>query len=66
MYEKNAEFGNSIKALDKLNKLEISEPRLGKVHEYNARLKQLMEEVEHTYELLYSLDKNLCNCGDAS
>ncbi|GHA71132.1 hypothetical protein [Pontibacter akesuensis] len=65
MYEKNREFGKSIKNLDTLNKMELTEVRLGKVQEYNARLKQLMEEVQYNYELLYTLDKNLCNCGDA-
>ncbi|ARS37588.1 hypothetical protein [Pontibacter actiniarum] len=66
MYEKNNELGNSIKSLDSLNKLELGEDKLSKVQEYNARLQHLINEVESNFNILYTLDKNLCNCGDAS
>ncbi len=65
MYEKNSEFGNSIKQLDQLNKQEPDVAKLQKVQEYNSKLKQLMQEVEKNFEILYSLDKNLCSCGSA-
>ncbi|WP_233555635.1 hypothetical protein [Pontibacter oryzae] len=66
MYEKNSELGKSIKSLDSLNKLEVADEKLLKVQEYNARLQHLIDEVENNFSMLYSLDKNLCNCGDAS
>ena len=66
MHEKNKAFGIGIRALDLLNKQEPGEEKLQTVQEYNAKLKILTQEVESNYEMLYSLDKNLCNCGDAS
>ncbi len=63
MHEKNNEFATNIKALDKLNKVEITEPKLQKVQEYNARLQHQMQEVEANYNTIYTLDKNLCACG---
>ncbi|WP_299755230.1 hypothetical protein [uncultured Pontibacter sp.] len=66
MYEKNNEFGKSIKMLDALNKKELSEERLDKVQEYNARLQHQMQEVEKDFDVIYTLDKGLCNCEDAS
>ncbi|WP_439881480.1 hypothetical protein ACSX1A_20410 [Pontibacter sp. MBLB2868] len=66
MHEKNNEFGKSIKELDQLNKQEPELVKLLKVQEYNAKLQSLMKEVESNFEVLSSLDKNLCNCNDAS
>ncbi|MFD2513328.1 hypothetical protein ACFSRY_05575 [Pontibacter locisalis] len=65
MHEKNTEFGKSIKALDLLNKQEPEQGKLLKVQEYNAKLQSLMQEVENNFEVLSSLDKSLCNCGNA-
>lgn len=66
MHEKNNAFGAGIKTLDQLNKLESGAVKLQQVQEYNARLNQLTQEVETSYELLYNLDRNLCNCGGDS
>lgn len=63
MHEKNKEFGLGIRALDQLIK---TEPEPAKLQEHIARLAQLTQEVETHYEMLYNLDKGLCNCGDAS
>lgn len=66
MHEKNNAFGTGIKALDQLNKLQPDAVKLEQVQEYNARLKHLTQEVETSYEMLYSLDKSLCDCGNDS
>ncbi|WP_276497938.1 hypothetical protein [Pontibacter litorisediminis] len=66
MHEKNNELGKSIKMLDSLNKRELTEERLDKVQEYNARLQHQIQEVEKDFEVIYTLDKSLCNCEDAS
>lgn len=65
MQEKNTEFGKSINQLDQLNKQEPESGKLQKVQEYNARLQQLIKDVEQNFDILYSLDKSLCNCSDA-
>ncbi|WP_162054503.1 hypothetical protein [Pontibacter pamirensis] len=65
MHEKNKAFGIGIETLDQLNKLETGEVILQKVQEYNSKLRLLTQEVERAYEMLYDLDKNLCNCGEA-
>ncbi|MEJ8802839.1 hypothetical protein [Pontibacter sp. H249] len=66
MHEKNNEFGKSIKQLDQLNKQEPEAVRLSNVQEYNTKLQQHIKEVEQNFEILYGLDKSLCNCMDAS
>ncbi|PRY16414.1 hypothetical protein CLV24_101260 [Pontibacter ummariensis] len=66
VHEKSKEFATTIKALDELNKQEPEEVRLQKVQEYNTRLERLMGEVAGNFELLYSLDKSICDCGEAS
>ncbi|MDX5422385.1 MAG: hypothetical protein LPK14_09040 [Hymenobacteraceae bacterium] len=66
MHEKNVELAGTIKALDQLNKQEPEVVKLQKVQEYNAKLQHLMKEVESNFEVIYTLDKTLCNCGDAS
>ncbi|AKD03319.1 hypothetical protein POKO110462_17020 [Pontibacter korlensis] len=66
MHEKNGELGKSIKMLDSLNKKELSEVRLDRVQEYNARLQHQIQEVEKNFDILYNLDKSICNCEDAS
>ncbi|WP_299825326.1 hypothetical protein [uncultured Pontibacter sp.] len=65
MVEKNIEFGKSIQLLDQVNKVELEVVRLTRVQEYNNRLRELIKEVEQNFEVLYSLDKSLCNCNDA-
>ena len=65
MHEKNTELGKSIKTLDQHNKQEPELSKLPKVQEYNTKLLQLIKEVEQNFDILYSLDKGLCNCGDA-
>ncbi|TPE45156.1 hypothetical protein [Pontibacter mangrovi] len=65
MHEKNAELGKSIQMLDAMNKVELSEERLDKVLEYNARLQHQVQEVEKNFEVLYTLDKGLCSCDEA-
>lgn len=66
MHEKNTAFGAGIKSLDQLIKLEPGAAKLQQVQEYNARLNQLVREVETSYQMLYTLDRNLCNCGGES
>ncbi|WP_266204171.1 hypothetical protein [Pontibacter kalidii] len=66
MHEKNGELGKSIKMLDALNKRELTEERLDKVQEYNARLQHQIQEVEKNFEVIYTLDKSLSSCEDAS
>ncbi|MCX2738650.1 hypothetical protein [Pontibacter anaerobius] len=66
MHEKNSELGKSIKMLDAMNKKELAEERLDKVQEYNARLQHQIQEVEKDFDVIYTLDKSLCNCEDAS
>ena len=65
MHEKNNELGKSIKALDQHNKQEPELSKLPKVQEYNTKLQHLIKEVEQNFEILYSLDKTLCNCSEA-
>jgi len=35
------------------------------VQNFNAKLKQQVQEVDGSYEMLYNPDKSLCNCGEA-
>ncbi|MFT2008932.1 hypothetical protein ACMA1I_09680 [Pontibacter sp. 13R65] len=60
--EKNTELANNIKLLDEYNKQDLNAANLQRVQEYNLRLEQLMKDVENDYNMIYSIDKKICNC----